>query len=163
MQEHSRPIGLKTHHDGSDTESQRLWYGPTAVAILGSGFHHKAGFGHLLIPHPPVANWLLRWGVRQAEGRRLSLRHEIGHLQAAPVVLLYLGANLAAAHAAGNLNWRVGLPLATSAHAAWEILAETYVIADDRQFYHRCYQDTSKLPRLLFWKTNTHKWTRARR
>lgn len=136
-----------------EIKHQRIWYGLTATVVIGPGFRHDAGFGWFLIPHPPLANWLLRRGTGHAEGQTLSFMHEVGHFQTAPLALLLLGANMAAAGTAGRLTWAVGPLLLVSNHAAWEILAEMAAIVGNRPSYRRCYQGTSKLPRVVFWIT----------
>lgn len=137
------------------TKRQRVWYGLTATVVIGPGFRHEAGFGRFLIPHPPVANWLLRKGLRQPEARQLAFLHEIGHFQTAPITLLWLAANAVAASASGNLTWVIGAFLLVSNHAAWEMLAEMVVAMRNRPYYRQSYQGNSKVPRLVFWITAT--------
>ena len=36
-------------------------------------------------------------------------------------------------------------------HAAWEIMSEILTIVIDPQFYHKCYQGVSLVPRVIFW------------
>lgn len=132
-------------------KNRRTWYGPTATVVIGPGFLHRAGFGWLLIPHPPLANWFLRHGMRDTDGQALALVHEFGHLQTLPLVASYLAVNLALAAVRGNFNRPIVLFLFVSAHAAWEMMAEGYTMASGGRFYRQCYQGTSRLPRWIFW------------
>ncbi len=129
----------------------RTWYGVNATVVLGPGFLHRGGYGKLLIPHPPVINWLLRRGLVPTVRENLSFTHEFGHLQSAPAALIYTAANFAALLAAGKTTVLTVLLLLISTHAAYEIMAEVTTIRHDRQLYRHCYENVSKIPRTIFW------------
>ncbi len=129
----------------------RTWYGVNATVIIGPGFLHRGGYGRLVIPHPPVINWLLRRGLPPAVGKNLSFVHEFGHLQSAPAALLYTAANFAALLAAGKATVLTAMLLLISTHAAYEMMAEVLTIRHNRQLYRNCYQKVSKIPRTIFW------------
>lgn len=118
---------------------------------MGPGFLHRAGFGRLLIPHPPVVNWLLRQGLTESARTRLAFIHEFKHLQSAPAALCYTAANFAALLAAGKTSVMTVVLLLISTHAAYEIMAESITIRHDRQWYRQCYKNVSKIPRTIFW------------
>ena len=129
----------------------RTWYGVNATVIIGPGFLHRGGYGKLLIPHPPVINWLLRQRLAPAVRENLSFTHEFGHLQSAPAALLYTVSNFAALLAAGKTTVLSVMLLLISTHAAYEIMAEIITIRNNRQLYRHCYEKVSKIPRTIFW------------
>lgn len=133
------------------TRTIRTWYGLTATVIIGPGFLHRGGYGKLVIPHPPVINWLLRRGLSQAVRENLSFTHEFGHLQSAPAALLYTAANFAALLAVGKTTVLTVMLLLISTHAAYEIMAEIITILHDRKLYRHCYQNVSIIGRAIFW------------
>lgn len=133
------------------TLNARTLYGVNATVIIGPGFLHRGGYGKLLIPHPPVINWLLRRGLAPIVRENLSFSHEFGHLQSAPPALLYTAANFAALLAAGKTTVLTVLLLLISTHAAYEIMAEIITIRHNRQLYRHCYENVSKIPRAIFW------------
>jgi hypothetical protein len=129
----------------------RTWYGVNATVVIGPGFLHRGGYGKLLIPHPPVINWLLRRGLAPTVRENLSFAHEFGHLQSAPAALIYTAANFAALLAAGKTTVLTVMLLLISTHAAYEIMAEVITIRHDHQLYLHCYENVSKIPRAIFW------------
>jgi hypothetical protein len=66
------------------TVQNRTWYGVNVTVIIGPTFLHKAGWGSLLIPHPPVVNWLLRKDLMDKARDALCVKHEIGHFETLP-------------------------------------------------------------------------------
>ncbi len=129
----------------------RTWYGMGGTVIIGSGFLHRSGLGWFLIPHPPLINWLLRQGLLENSRNALRIVHEFGHLQTAPLALLYTAANYTAIISANRANLSNLILVFISTHAAWEIMAEILTIMSDAQFYHKCYQKVSIIPRAIFW------------
>jgi hypothetical protein len=115
------------------TIHRRTCYGLNATVAIGSGFIHKAGFGDLLIPHPPVINWLLRQGLTRDEQYALSFTHEFGYLQSTPLALLYAVTNIAVAFATGYPSLAKIILLLIGAHAAWEGMSEIFTIITDTQ------------------------------
>lgn len=139
-------------NDG-ETRYRRLWYGPKVKVTIGPGFLHKSGFGALMIPHPPIANWLLRKGVPDQSSRDLSFAHEFAHFQTAPVLLLYLLAILILVDVRGHMSMGIVLFVLASAQAAWEMASEGLVILQDSATYRISYSALIRLPRGLFWVT----------
>ena len=137
--------------DHSDTQTMRTWFGLTARVTIGQGFIHKAGIGRLAIPHPPVANWLLRQGLPADVKRGLSFAHEFAHFQTGPVVLLYMILLSAACYMKGRIGPAVVLQILVSAQAVWEMLSESVVVLTTRAPYRKSYQGIIKLPRFLSW------------
>lgn len=135
----------------SETRWQRTWYGLAAYVTLGPGFLHRAGFGRVKIPHPPIANWLLRQGLPTDVKRRLSFVHEFAHLQTAPVALLYLLALLGLFYQQSRTGPVMILGGLVSTQAVWELLSESLVLIGSREEYMKSYASISKLPRALFW------------
>ena len=102
----------------------QTWYGVKATVIIGPGFIHKTGLGGILIPHPPVINWLLRRGLAEKARFTLSFTHEYGHLQSVPLALLYALALLAVTFTTGSLSLLMIFAVLISTQAAWEIMSE---------------------------------------
>ena len=132
-------------------KQMRIWYGLNASVIIGPGFLHRAGWRCFLIPHPPLVNWLLRWGLRENERHSLSFTHEFGHFQSAPLALPYTAGMLAVPFATGRISLSVIIMVFISTHAAWEILAEIITIKGDIRFYRQCYNKITIIPRMIFW------------
>lgn len=135
----------------SETREMRTWFGATARVTIGPGFIHKAGTGGLLIPHPPMANWLLRLGLPDHLCRRLSFAHEFAHFQTAPLLVAYLIALVALAY----IKTRPGIMelflFLVCAQATWEIMSEGFTILENVEAYRRSYAGVAKTPRFLFW------------
>lgn len=129
----------------------RTWFGMEAVVEIGPGFIHKAGLGRVLIPHPPLINWLLRVDLPHEAKQTLSLLHEFGHLQATPLALLYAIVMMALSFVAGHRSWVEILLVLLSVLGAWEIMAEIFTISRTRERYTEFYKGVSVMPRLLFW------------
>jgi len=129
----------------------RTWYGLDGTVIIGAGLMHKSGVGSLIIPHPAVINWLLRLGLLENSATALRINHEIGHLQSAPLAVVYTATNYAAIITANQVNLFNLLLVFISTHAAWEIMAEIHTIMHNAPFYHACYERVSAIPRAVFW------------
>ena len=121
------------------------------TVIIGPGFLHRTGLGWFLIPHPPLVNWLLRQGLLKNSRNALRVTHEFGHLQSAPLAVLYTAANYTAIITANRGDLSNFILVFISTHAAWEIMSEIFTIVIDPQFYHKCYQGVSLVPRAIFW------------
>lgn len=133
------------------TIQRRTWFGVEATVAIGSGLIHEAGLGGFVIPHPAVVNWLLRRGLADNARYTLSFTHEFGHLQSAPLALLYIGVLLAVTFATGHANLLKIVFVLVSTHAAWEIASEIFAISSDLQLYRRCYKGVTVAPRIIFW------------
>ena len=137
--------------DQPNTQMMRTWYGLTAYVTLGPGFLHRAGFGRVKIPHPPIANWILRQGLPADVKRRLSFVHEFAHFQTAPVVLVCMAALLTPAFVQGGIGLGETLVLLSSTQAIWEILSEGLLIMEAPAAYRVYYDGIPLWPRVLFW------------
>jgi len=135
----------------AQTLHQRTWFGVISTVMLGPGFIHRAGVGKVLIPHPPVINWLLRQGLSDRVGLKLSFSHEMGHFQSAPFIVLYATAILARTLATGRFNIPEFLFVLVGIQAAWEMLSEAVTIIGNISYYRKCYKGIPKLPRITFW------------
>ena len=129
----------------------RTWYGLSGTVIIGAGLMHKSGVENLIIPHPAVVNWLLRLGLLENSAISLRINHEIGHLQSAPLAVLYTAMNYTAIVAANQVNLFNLILVFICTHAAWEIMSEIFTIVIDPQFYQKSYQGVSLVPRAIFW------------
>jgi len=130
---------------------KRTWYFLNAVVEIEPGRFHRAGFGKLLIPHPPVVNWLLRRGLSQDAYKILCTEHEMGHLQALPFEILYSIILILIAISTGNDDTFGWLWVLVSSFSAWEITAEMHVIRCVKPGYSHFYRGVSYLPRIAFW------------
>lgn len=110
-----------------------------------------SGFGSLLLPHPPVVNWLLRRGLSVEGQYELSFRHEFGHLQSIPAAFLYAAALLAAGILEGHATPLTIVSLLVSVQAAWEMMSELLAVFADTRSYRHYYEGVSMLPRIIFW------------
>lgn len=135
----------------AQTLHRRTWFGLYATVTIGPGFVHKAGVGKVLIPHPPLVNWLLRRDLSDRVGLKLSFLHEMGHFQTAPFIVPYAIALLAGAFIAGGFKLPEVLIVLVGIQAAWELLSEALTIIGDISYYRKCYEGTPKLPRITFW------------
>lgn len=129
----------------------RTWYGFDAKACIEQGQWHSAGFGRFRIPHPPVANWLLRQGLSAPAYRHLCVWHEIGHLQLLPFEILYAIILFSVSYINANTGFFQIIQILLSCFAFWEIMAESYVITRKASCYKLHYKGISILPRVIFW------------
>lgn len=133
------------------TIKTRTWYGMGATVTIGSGFIHRAGLGGLLIPHPPVINWLLRQGLTEKARYTLCCTHEIGHLESLPLAVLYTAVNLAILFATGQVSLIKIILVLISAQAVWEIISELFTKTGSAQLYRKSYEGVRIIPRTIFW------------
>jgi hypothetical protein len=137
-----------------ETYHRKTWFGATARVTIGPGFLHRAGIGRVAIPHPPVANWLLRQGMPADVQRKLSFVHEFAHFQTAPVVLLSMIAIVTLAFRKNRLDVAEILILLAGIQALWEILSEGLVILEGPAAYHAWYDGIPLWPRVVFWNVS---------
>jgi len=130
---------------------KKTWYGLNATVIIGPGFIHTSGWGVLLIPHPPVANWLLRLGLTEKNRETLTIIHEFEHLQSAPFVLLYTVLLIGLAFTKTQAGLAEIFFILIGSHASWEIISEILTYYNDSRLYRRCYEKISLFPRIAFW------------
>ncbi len=128
----------------------RTWFGIEATIDIRGRSLHRAGFGKLLLPHPPAVNWLLRLGLPDEPYQQLSTIHEFGHFQTLPLMALYsIISGWILIKTRGSLLGIVAVLI--SIHATWEMLAESYVRLRVGRYYAKIYSKISHFPRLLFW------------
>ncbi|MHB2150301.1 hypothetical protein ACX8XP_14675 [Calditrichota bacterium LG25] len=133
----------------------RTWYGMHAIIEIRSRSFHRAGFGKLLILHPPVVNWLLRYGLADKPYQQLSITHEYAHFQTLPILLIYILIAIVWGIKMSEIRWfNMGIVF-FSIHAMAEILAEAYVRVKMNREYAVFYQNISIFPRLIFWSIFT--------
>ncbi|WP_456408821.1 hypothetical protein [Caldithrix abyssi] len=133
----------------------RTWYGMNAIIEIRSRSFHRAGFGKLLIPHPPAVNWLLRFGLADKPYWQLSIAHEFAHFQTLPILLVYIFICVAWIIKIPEINLlKIGVVF-FSIHAMAEILAEAHVRLNMNREYALFYRDISVFPRLIFWSIFT--------
>jgi len=146
---------VKKQQKSAEFFRKRTWFGILVAVDIGGGFWHRAGIGSVLIPHPPLINWLLRLGLKKEDEQRLSIIHEFGHLQTLPLFLLYLivYASLMV-HFGGHslLQWAAG---GISLFAFWEIISELYTVYNSGSLYKLYYANVPSFPRVLFWTAMT--------
>ncbi|TFG91100.1 MAG: hypothetical protein E4G71_04320 [Candidatus Atribacteria bacterium] len=130
---------------------KKTWYGLNATVIIGPGFIHTSGWGVFLIPHPPIANWLLRLGLTEKNRETLTIIHEFEHLQSALFVLLYAVLLFVLAFSMTHVGLAEIIFILIGSHAAWEIISEILTYYNDSRLYRRCYEKISLFPRIAFW------------
>ena len=135
----------------AENRAKRTWFGVTAKVTIGPGFIHKAGFGRLVIPHPPVANWLLRLRLPEDLSRNLTFAHEFAHFQTAPLLFVYGVVLIFLANVMDQTGMGEIIFLLVNMHAAWELMSEGMVALEDTAAYRSTYKGVTRLPRLLFW------------
>jgi hypothetical protein len=136
----------------SETYMRKVtWFGMEAIVKIGPGFIHRAGFGGILIPHPPLVNYLLRYGLPERHRQILSVTHELGHLETTHLALLYTLLMLSLNIIFGHIFWTNILFLLLGAHAAWEIMAEIYTMIRLSSDYFRFYTDHAVFSRAVFY------------
>lgn len=134
-----------------EIRAKRTWFGVAAKVTIGPGFVHKTGFGRLVIPHPPLANWLLRLGLPGDRSRNLIFAHEFAHFQTAPVLFVYGFVLIFLAYVKDRTGIEEIFFLVVNMQAAWELMSEGMVVLKDTAVYRNSYKGVTRLPRILFW------------
>lgn len=133
----------------------RSWYGLDAEIIIESDYWHLVRAGSVWLPHPPLVNLPIRWGLPRPTRRWLGYQHEFGHVQTLPAILAYtvwLCRQAPGMQGRSLWWWLSWLARVLIVHqVAWEILAEGYVVATSRRHYCRVYRDHPNPLLLLFW------------
>ena len=142
---------MEVEADADAEVRRRTWYGLTAVMHLRSRRLHRAGFGKLLIPHPPLVNRLLRMGLPGAPYFELAALHEFGHLQILPFIVVYTLAAVGYILATQKESFLGIVALLVGIHATWEMMAEIYVRVRAGSLYPLSYSEISMIPRIIFW------------
>lgn len=126
----------------------RTWYGAPAHLRAEPGGLCEAGLWGLALPHPLVVNLFIRRGLPADARLRLSYWHELGHLQALPMVA---SAALLTSRSRTRRGWRHCVLAVLGLNGLWKLLAETYVVLKTRQDYLRIYRETSNPFPIPFW------------
>ena len=134
-----------------ETRFKRTWFGLNARVTIGPVFVHRAGFRGVVIPHPAVANLLLRMGLSAQLERNLSFAHEFAHFQTAPVLFVYMAVVFVVAYIKTLTGMGEIIFLLVSIQAAWELMSEGFVVLENPVAYRRSYNGITRLPRILFW------------
>ena len=130
---------------------KRTWFGVQAVIEIRGRSLHRAGIGRILFPHPPLVNYLLRFHLPDEPYRRLSVQHEFGHFQVAPLVFIYALIMALFLFTRPSVSLPALVILLISIHATWEMLAEGYVRLQTGIRYSQYYRSVSPVPRIIFW------------
>jgi hypothetical protein len=142
---------MKASHRQPEILTRQTWYGLQASIKVGPGLIHRSGFFGVMIPHPGLANWILRKGVIEHFRVSLSLYHEFAHFQALPLMVLYSAVLLIRLSVGHGPSLSGALFLLIGVQAAWEITSEFFIIAQDIEYYRQCYAGVSAGPRTVFW------------
>lgn len=134
------------------------WFGLSGRVTAGADGLHVAEVGRLRLPHPGLVNIALRPPGPLDDTLRLIVLHERGHFETAPPAALHLLWIVTAA-----LRYRSERPasrfppplralscafaLAVTHQAAWEALAEAWVVRHEGRSYAR----GSAARQILFW------------
>lgn len=131
----------------------KTWYGLNALVEIDEGMFHRAGLGKLVLPHPPVVNWLLRLWLNPVSRQRLSVLHEFGHFQTLPIIVFYIATLLVFAVLLDKKTWGALSLILIGTFALWELLSEIYTRLCAGDLYRVSYQEVPRWPRALFWTT----------
>jgi len=126
----------------------RTWYGAPAEVRTEPNGLCEAGLWGVIVPHPSVVNGFIRHGLPTDARQRLSYWHELGHLQALPVVALVA---LLTSRAFLHRGWRYRVLVILSLNGLWEWLAEAYVMRKVGHDYRRIYRQTPNPFLIPFW------------
>jgi len=137
----------------SETRIKRTWFGANARVTIGPGFLHRAGLGGFTIPHPPLANWVLRIGLPGHQRVNMSFAHEFAHFQTAPVLFVYMLVVFVLAYVKGRAGTGEILLLLVSGQGAWELLSEGLLVFENSEAYSAAYEGVTRFPRIFFWTT----------
>lgn len=149
---HHKPSSITgKNEEGVYKIKGRTWYGGQIHICVGKNIMHRAGFGKYTLPHPPVMNLLLRYGLPRKASNLLAAHHELGHLEALPWELTYGIVLFGVAFFNGHTSWLEILLLIISFLAFSELCAEATAIYLLKEKYSRYYYSASKVPRVLFW------------
>ena len=140
-------------HSGSETRYRRVWFGANARVTIGPGFLHWPGLGGFAIPHPPLANWVLRIGLPVHQRVNMSFAHEFAHFQTAPVLFVYVLVVFVLAYVKGRAGMKEILLLLVTGQAAWELLSEGLLVFENSEAYSASYEGFTRFPRIIFWTT----------
>jgi hypothetical protein len=123
----------------SRSRQVRAWYGLPGQIVIEGDHWHLVKVGDLRLPHPPLINLLIRRGLPREARLCLSYDHELGHLQTLPLAVAYavwLWRRTSGLRQGSWLSRLIRLAAALSAHeAAWELAAESYVLANAGRVY----------------------------
>lgn len=126
----------------------RTWYGAPAHLRAEPGGLCEAGLWGVALPHPSVVNWFIRHGLPADARLRLAYWHELGHLQALPIVV---AAALLTTRSARQRGWRYRALAFLGLNGLWEWLAESYVVLKTGRDYLRIYRQTPNVFLIPFW------------
>lgn len=125
------------------------WFGIRGRVTAGADGWHVAEVGGLHLRHPGLVNMILRASGPPQETLRLVVLHERGHFETSPVAVVHLLLMLTVAlrgppdpqsyrhlRPLRGLLCTVAL-LAVSHQAAWEALAEAWVVRHEGRSYAR--------------------------
>jgi len=119
-------------------EQFTTWYGLKGTVRIDDHLFHRSGFGRIAIFHPGAVNWFLRRRLLATDRKKLTYQHEWGHLQTAPIFLIYM--LLLAALQWGSLGWFAVLSVVIVSQALWEIVSELAAILKVGDGYFNIYQ-----------------------
>lgn len=121
------------------------------MVTIGPGFIHRAGFGIIAVPHPPVVKWILRQKLTVDANEMLSFAHEFGHLQTFPTAVCYTSAMFILETMKIHPNVIDIFLILIIIQALWEMTAELLTIAGNIHYYRKSYEKSSVISRLSFW------------
>lgn len=130
----------------------KTWYGIPVEIIVSSNNLHKVSVPGVTIPHPGLVNMIVRQGYPVDIRLALTARHEFGHLQTIPIPLLHLSLLLwlRQGQPSGSRWLRLLVELLTH-QAVWEVTAEGYAVATDKQVFQTHRSQLSRILYTGFW------------
>ncbi len=112
----------------------RTWYGVPVRVLVSSENVHEVWVAGIPLPHVGLVNGITRQGLPTQWRLELTARHEVGHVQTAPLALGFLAALVGWLHRSrgrGFWTWPRALGVLVAQHLLWEMLAEAYVLLTD--------------------------------
>lgn len=110
----------------------RTWYGLPVRVLVTSENVHEVWVGPFPLPHLGLVNWVSRQGLPLSRRLELTARHELGHVQTAPLALGFLAWWLCRLRQrwgpVQTWPWTHVLVALAVQHLLWELMAESYVL-----------------------------------
>ncbi len=130
------------------------WYHlPAEIQVTENHIHHVRLPG-VFLPHPGLVNWIVRRGLSVQTRLELTALHEFGHLQTLPVPLLHVLLMIWPRRGRSPYSSRLRLLVGLLSHQlAWEVAAESYVVAHDPRTYRAPRPRRDKALYALFWSS----------
>ncbi len=131
---------------------ETTWYGLPAEIVVTERHLHRVRVLRLPLPHIGVVNWIVRRGLPLQTRLELTALHEFGHLQTLPVILPHLLVMLwPRQDRLPSPRWLRALLVFLTHQVAWEVVSESYVLAQDSRAYRSLPTRADRNRYVFFW------------